>query len=531
MVFLLSLLFSLLLLALALSYITPFLRKRPSVTVALSKLRILLVFILMISVPIVLAFVVLSKAGEYTGLSALWTESKAAGIFYFLSIVCFLLGGTLVPFTSVFYFYSGYKKFMKRQDYDEVFANSKDKTLRQLWEIFSECMNAAGVKAKVRLLVAKEKLEYADISDCGVVGKGKNAAMLLSAAFVNLFREEKLNKEDVKSIFLHELSHVLHSDHFMPLWALWFSQSKVFTYTIVSFVAGVFFVFLSAYSGGKVIIKGNLLNITRVFAVVAIAFVIFKRVIWNVINIIMREREFLADIRSARLYATDKMVNALKKWGIFLPVRGSLPAFSFAGILRKVDQRPSLLDRIEALGQKKEPEPEKNKIPSALQMASYCLYFVIILVVLFIPFIALPGTDITRLIIIIGWASSFLIVTALVIENVFALRFLDRQVFEQSLSRSFTSKLWIKIHLNNFLIALIICSLIALSGFVFDEDVTYVHWHRTFFFRAVLFYFLYCTVLSLLLVAVYWREKKKKATGREEAPVEVVWDKRRKPKS
>lgn len=420
---------------------------------------------------------------------------------------------------------------MKRQDYNEVFANSKDKTLSQLWEIFSECMNAAGVKAEVRLLVAKQKLEYAGISDCGVVGKGKNAAMLLSGPFVNLFREEKLTQEDVKSIFLHELSHVLHNDHFMPLWALWFSQSKVFTYTIVSFVAGILFVFLSGYLGGKVIIKGNLLNIARVFAVVPIAFVIFKRVIWNVISIIMREREFLADVRSAHLYATDKMVNALKKWGIFLPARGGLPAFSFAGILRKVDRHPSILDRIEALGQKKEPEPEKKKIPSALQMASYCMYFLIILVALFIPLIALPGTDVARLIIIVGWASSFLFVTALVIENVFPLRFLDRQVFEQGLSSSFTSKLWIKIHLNNFLIALIICSLIALSGFVFHEDVTYIRWHRTFFFRAVLFYFLYCTALSVMLVAVYWREKKKKSAGGEEVPVEVVWDKRRKPKS
>lgn len=540
MSFLLTLPFTFLLFALALSYIAPFLRERPSVTLALSKFRILLVFILMVSVPIVLAFVTLSQAGEHTSFSELWSESKAAGIFYFLSTVCFLLAGALVPFTSVFYFYSGYKKFMEKHDYDEVFADSKDKTLSQLWEIFSECMNAAGVKATVKLVVPKEKLKYVPILECGIVGKGKNAAMLLSTHFVDLFREEKLTNEDVRAVFLHELGHVLHNDHFMPLWAMWFVRSKTFSYTIIGFIAGIFFLFLSAYLSGMLIIKGNLLKILTLFLVVPTAFVILKAVIWNNIATIIREREFLADVRSARLYAADKMVNALKKWAIHLPVRETLPAFSFAGIRREVKWHPPILDRIEALGYRKEPELEKKrKMPSALQMMRFPLYFAVILLLFFIAS-SLPESDDTWFIVVTGWSTSFFFLTVWVIENVFPLRFLDKQYFQngligsglsQSLSRFFIGKLWTKIHLNNFLVIFTVCSLIALSSLVFPQDVTYMHWHRTFFFKAVLFYFLYSTVLSILLVAVYWKEKKRKPIRREEVPADIVWDRGRKRKS
>lgn len=538
--FLLILPFLLLMFVLALTYVSPFLKRTPSITVANSRLRIFLVFILMISVPIVLGFAMLSQAGHYTNFYELWTESKAAGIFFLLHIACILVGGAIVPFTTVFYFYSGYKRFMEKHRYEEVSAHSKDKTLSQLWQIFSECMNTAGVKATVKLVVVKEKPKYVPILECGIVGKGKNAAMLLSTHFVNLFREEKLTKEDIKAVFLHELGHIFHNDHFMPLWAMWFVRSKTFTYTIISFIAGIFFLFLSAYLSGMLIIEGNLLKILAPFLVVPTAFVIFKAVIWNNIATIIREREFLADVRSSHLYATDRMVNALKKWAVHLPVLESLPAFSFAGIRREVKWHPPILDRIEALGHRKEQELEKKrKMPSALQMMRFPLYFALILLIFFIA-LALLGIDDTWFIVVTGWCTSFFFVTTWVIENIFPLRFLDKQYFQnsligsgllQSLSRFFVSKLWTKIHLNNFLVIFSVCSLIALSSFAFPEDVTYVHWHRTFFFEAVLFYFLYSTVLSILLVAVYWKEKKRKPFRREEVPADIVWDRGRKRKS
>jgi hypothetical protein len=125
---------------------------------------------------------------------------------------------------------------------------------------------------------------------------------------------------------------------------------------------------------------------------------------------------------------------------------------------------------------------------------------------------------------------SFTFILAMATENVFPMRFLEKEVFLEGLighgvlrifSRFFGSRLWGKIHLNNFLTALTICSLTALSSFVFFRKVAYIQWHRAFFPTAVLVYFLFCTVLSILLVAVYWREKKK-PPRKGEVPLEMV---------
>ena len=544
MLFLSVLAFTFFLLAITLSYFIGFLRRRPSITLSQSKFRILLVFVLMITVPMALAFAPLSQVGEYTSLFELWSESKAAGIFYFLSAVFILLAGAIVPFSTVFYFYSSYRRFIEKLDYEVVSVDSKDRTLKELWEIFSECVNVAGVKASVKLLVPKQELEHSAILDCGIVGRGKNAAMMLSIPFIKLFEEGKLTKEDVKAIFLHELSHVFHNDHFMPLWAMWFVRSKTFTYTIILFLVATFFIFWSAYLAGDVDIIEGLLKTTNIFVLVLIPFLIFRAVIWRLIARIMREREFLADLRSARLYAPDKIASSLKK-SVLFPAEEKSPMFSFAGIIHdkhahkafkfitgKADWHPSLLDRIEALGQRKMPELEKKKkMPSGWQIIGHCRYYLIVFAGFVVISIAVSEDAATSFITLIGLISSFLFVPALVIESIFPLRFLDKQDFQESLiglrplhvfSRFFSGKLWGKIHLNNFLIALAFCTVVALSSFVCSQEVAYLRWHRTFFLEAVLFYFLYCTAFSILLVGVYWSEKKKEERKKEEVPIELL---------
>lgn len=501
---LLTLFLALLLIAIALSYIMPFLKARPAVTVAQSRFRILLVFVLMIAIPLIFAFVPLSQAADYVDLPQLWDRGGLAGIFFIFSIISFLLVGSIIPLSTVLYFRSGYRKLMQKHRA----ANADNVALKELQGIFSETLQMTEVKASIRLLVANDT---GLVSDCGIVGRGKNAAMLLNPQFIDFYRNGTLAREDVKAIFLHELSHVLHNDHFMPLWALWFVRSKVFTYTIIIFMAAVVFTSLSGYMAGTFTIKGNLMKLAWFFVGVPIVFVVFKTIIYRLIARIMREREFLADAHSAYFYARDKMAAALKKSAL-LPAQESFTALSFAGI-GKPEWHPSVMSRIEALGQKKEPEPKRGKMPSALQMLSYCTCFAIVLALLFIVRIALP--EIARLVSILGWVFSFLVVTTLVIENIFPLRSLGRQ----SLAPFLASKLWVKIHLNNAIIALTVCSLTALSSLVFPKEVFYIVWHKTFFFRAVVLYFLYCTGLSVLLVAVSRKEKKKEKI---EVPIEVV---------
>jgi len=500
----LTLFLAFLLISVALSYVLPFLKANPSITVAQSRFRILLVFVLMIAVPLALAFVPLSRAAGYVDLPQLWAGSKVAGIFFIFSMISFLLVGLIIPLSTVSYFRSGYRKLMQ----EHRSANVSEAVLKELQEIFSEALQTTQVEASIKMLVANDA---SLVSDCGIVGRGRNAAMLLSPRFIDFYQNGSLAREDVKAIFLHELSHVLHKDHFMPLWALWFVRSKVFTYTIVVFMAAIVFVFLSGYIAETFDMKENLMKLAWLFVGVPIVFVVFRTIIYRLIARIMREREFLADAHSAYFYARDKMAAALRKSAL-LPAQESFAALSFTG-LGKAEWHPSIMSRIEALGQKKEPEPRLAKMPSALQMLSYCAYFILFLASLFVIGAVLPGM--ARYITPLGWVLSFLAVTTLVIENIFPLRFLGRQ----SLVPFLVSRSWTKIHLNNFIIALTVCSLTALSSLVFPKETSYIKWHKTFFFRAVVFYFLYCTGLSVLLVAVYRREKKREKI---EVPIEAV---------
>lgn len=314
-------------------------------------------------------------------------------------------------------------------------------------------------------------------------------------------------------------------------------------------------------SRGMTVIRNNLWLIVGLFVVVPSAFFAMRAAVLGLISRIMREREYLADNRAAFRYSTPQaMASAVKKAALVLPKQGDFSAFLpfmgaeevsgvqsyglfrkireevrkikqevFESIAGKMSWHPSELERIEALGLAKNSNLRKEKPMPPLTMTAQNLLYAGILAFLAIAW-SVPGSS-RGIMTAMGLLFAFAFVLAMVIDNVFPMRFLGKKVFQEGLigypalrtfSRFFGSRLWGKIHLNNFLTALTICLLTALSSFVFFQEVTYIQWHRTFFFKAVLIYFLFCTALSILLVAVYWSEKKRKGPKKEEVPIELV---------
>jgi len=533
--FLIFSLITALILIVGLSYFLPFLKERPSVKLAHSKLRIFFLSLFLIAFPIVLVFSILYRLSiDGWRVIIFWLTNKPLAIFYSLSLLFVFLTGIIVPSVTVFHFVFSYKLFLRRQEYEEIQAGlSGDNALMELRDLFFECAKIAGVERTVRFLVVKSEAgEIGGFSGCGIVGKGKKLALLIGSDFVNAYKREKLDKETVRNIFLHEASHIKNRDYFLPLWARQMVRTRAFTFAIVSFLVALLFmvVTIAFTSRGISTLKSKLWIIIALPVVVPSALFAIKGVVWDFIGSIMREREYLADNRAAFFYSTPEgIANAIKKTALSLPKQGDFSAsLPFHGTLGKINWHPSEVERIEALGLGKGPPSRKVKPVSPLMMVALNLLYAGILGFLALAW-AFPGCN-PSLFVIMALLLSFTFILAMATENVFPMRFLEKEVFQKELvgfeplnmfSRFFTSKVWARIHLNNLVTALTICSLTALSNFVFPRDVTYIHWHKAFFFKAVLFYYLFCTVLSVLLVAIYWSEKKK-PPGKGEVPIEMV---------
>lgn len=565
--FLIVCLVSTLFLIILFSYLLPFMKERPSVRLAHSKVRIFLLFLFLIAFPIFVVVCLLRRPADIDGWRVVifWLTDKPLAISYSLYLVFVFLTGMIVPSATVFHFFFSYKLFLRRQEYEEIGAGPlDDNALRGLRDLFFECAKTAGVKKTARILVMKkESGEMSGFSGCGIVGKRKNLALLVGSDFVDAYRSGNLDRETVRNIFLHETSHIANRDYFLPLWARQMVRTRAFTFAIFSCLLTLFFMLLAIAfaSRGMSVIKNNLWLFIGLFTVVPSAFFAMRAAVLGLIGSVMREREYLADIRAAFFYSTPEgMANAIKKAALLLPKEGdfsaSLPFIEveevsgiepyglfrkirkgvrkikqevFQGIAGKMNWHPSEAERIEALGMSKSLKLRREKPVSPLTMTAINLLYAGILVFLAIAWSSPRSSQ--SIITVMGLLYTFAFVLAMVVENVFPMHFLDKKVFQEGLTgysalhafaRFFGSKLWGKIHLNNFLTALTICSLTALSSLVFFREVAYIQWHRTFFFEAVLFYFLYCTALSVLLVAVYWSGKKRKGPKKEEVPIEMV---------
>ncbi len=97
--------------------------------------------------------------------------------------------------------------------------------IHELLDIFSHCMETAGEERLGKVFLLDEGSETPPVfAGCGIMGKGKRLALLLSKDFVKTFQERQLTKEEIKAIFFHEIAHIKNRDYFMPLWSKTFIQ-------------------------------------------------------------------------------------------------------------------------------------------------------------------------------------------------------------------------------------------------------------------------------------------------------------------
>jgi hypothetical protein len=309
-----------------------FFKKKDYLSIALMEnaFRVHLTFILLILLPFLFMFALyLGEVGRvpfYVSLVNLVRDAAGKQRLIMILTHVFLLVALLtVPLTTVFHLCFGYRRFLVFLNKRRVYVN--DKTLARLDRILKRTVKVAGTNAEPVLRVVSNGVlsSIPGFTGCGILGKGdKNLVLLLSPDFVALCRRGLLSEEQIEAIFLHELSHVLHRDQSVPLWAKSFVPSRAFTIATACFSLSLLFGIL--YAG---LSRANVVLLIFVVASVYL----FRAVMIHVTAHAIRQREHLADVHVA-LFCNHgaELIEAIKKMYLYLsPPRGLVHVSRFMG--------------------------------------------------------------------------------------------------------------------------------------------------------------------------------------------------------
>lgn len=562
-----------------LSRLIPFFKRKAYFTVRESSLRILPIYFL-IFVPFFLVVIILFPLFKI-GISSIvdkiptvWPSDKAGVIFASSSIFFFLISGIAIPAAAIFHFFFGYRIFLrankKYQFSPELIEGNA--TIQELFNIFSRCLKIAGLKRQVKVFLLDEGSRASPIfSGCGIVGKGKNLALLFSKDFVKAFEDKELEKEEAEAVFFHEISHVFNKDYFLPLWSKMFIRSRLFGVAWAGLVIGAVCASGASFKTEGLSAIFNWSVVVRA-AILTFGFVVLRGIISTFISGILREREYLADKRATYYYTNQEtMVGTIKKSALLFTGGSRFSWLSFAqtgsdihtpskalketGILsefkqlfydivgRRVIWHPDPIKRIKALNEERVRLSKRKTERSSLgDIVILSLFFSVLLfgagfLFEFLArglgkggYISIDNLPTALLILLYP-----LVISALIIEHIVPLQFQSMELFQKSLVGSISGfsirkflflflagKIWRKIHLKNFFIALIPCLSGVILGSIFSIGIKFLYWCATYPFRMFFVSFIGATLLSVFLVITHWREKKKKEPGKEEVPAEMI---------
>jgi hypothetical protein len=309
-----------------------FFGKKDYLSIALMEnaFRVHLTYIFLIFLPLLFMFALyvgeIGRVPFYVNMVNLIRD--AAGkqrLIMILTHVFLLVALLIVPLTTVFHLCFSYRRFLVFLDKQRVCVN--DKIIVQLDSILKRMVKVTGTSAEpVLYIVGNDVLSsIPGFTGCGILGKGdKNLILLLSPDFVTLCRKGLLSEQEIEAIFLHELSHVLHRDQSVLLWARSFVPSKVFTIATACFSLSLFFGVLHA---GLSTVNVLLLMF------IMVSMYLFRAIMIHVTAHTIRQREHLADIHVALFYnRSAELIEAIKKMYLYvLPTGGLVRVSRFMG--------------------------------------------------------------------------------------------------------------------------------------------------------------------------------------------------------
>jgi len=499
---------------LVLSHMMPFFRGRAYFTARESTLRIILVSFLTF-VPFLLAAVFLSpllKIGIrpfVEKILGLWITDRTMAIFAPATILFLALAGTSIPLAAIFHYLFGFELFLKANRKYELppKAIEENPTVCELLNIFSHCLKSAGEERLWRIFLLGEGPETPPIfPGCGIIGKDKRLALLVSKDFVRAFQEGQLTKEEVEAIFFHEIAHIKNKDYFLPLWSKMFIQSRLFFIAWGSFILGMI---ASSAAFVKMEGLGAVLNWSLLSKVIILTFgfVLLKGVIYTLLGENLRGREYLADSSAIRYTSRDATTRAIKKSAMLFAGVGRFSWLPFV-LGRKSAWHPDPVKRIKALDERLigfsgKTQPIRDVIFGTLTVAVFLFGVALVLEFLTQKWRMAELIDIYGPLNLFLTLFYFLAIGGLAAEHLFMRKY--------SASRA-----WSQVHIRNFLIALIL-SVLGNLATRFPTQIHFLYQFRLHFFKAFSTSFVMATLFSIFFVVSF---QKRKPPGDEEVPIE-----------
>lgn len=501
--------------------------------------RIYFVFAVLVILPLLILFCLYGGKVQgvpfYTNFFKLfaltWSERKATAISTLSAHIFLLFAGLSIPLSTIFYFCFGYKKFLHRYSRKEFTSEDpkEGKVVAKLKALFFRSLRHAGLTTKVRFLFLDRKIErdLPIFTECGVVGKArKDITLLISKNFVKLFEEGKLTEQEVKSVFFHEISHVYHRDHFLPLWAKNFISSHIFILAAFSCVLA----FISGFFAQSFSLENFI-----IFLLIFPLPIFFRMGVLQIVAHAMREREYLADARAIYFYISSEMlIKTIKKSAILFPKANRIFPHSFfihednsldrsktAESLRNFKEflkyskwllycfltgtvywHPPVHHRIKAIKEKRNIITEGTKgllSPFSVLGSSFLLCLIELFILVSCSFLGMEKSKYAEL----GVSLSYTMALFLVFLSCLPLRLLNNRNLRKNIPPLFwkrfplyffIGRFWRGMHLNNLFISEFNTLFLVLGG----VSISYFY---------ILWLFLICTGASLLLIAIAYLTK------------------------
>ena len=431
-----------------------------------------------------------------------WTHNLIVALLGLIGFLIILLSFVIFSFFWVFLLLFGYEHFKRKylETSDHLRKANKYPILGEIERILRECQKRAKLEIPTKFIILDRKeRDRRGFSGCAITGKKhKEMAILVGEDFLSSFDKGILNEKEVRAMLSHEIAHILHKDHLLPLLGIELENNRLMPLlTWIPWVGCALFA----------IPVQRFAHISIIFYIIPIAiFLFFLRYLGLlVIARSMWDREYIADQEAMLRFRVPKedLSSAIKKMallesskvnssslgffhrkGKYIPKKGEkgvnnssslfpkVGAFLKKVFINQVSYHPPLKKRLEMLSFGVNAEKNEQKlsliVKSAKEEIKDILWLVSINTVIAFGYVTISAF---RNSIEIDFEENFifslfwLLATICPLGDVYEIRFLNPQAIRSRFLRNWLAILigheWRRIHLKVFIMVFITSCFVA----------------------------------------------------------------------
>lgn len=252
-------------------------------------------------------------------------------VLFLLSAFLVHLGGVGIPLFTIIYLRLSSSVLLlslSRRTIKLEESKKPRQIIEEMKSLFYEIKEDANIEYPVKFLLLRKSKAFDISSGCQIIKGFNEIVLIIDQNFLECFESAKINGDEIKAIFSHELTHIYHKDNFLPLLAKYLIYSVVPLPIVLVYSLAFLLSAIIKFDGVRVLWTEFLLPSLILFSVTYFVWIMLLQIV----AYSMREREFLADARACESgISPEVMSGVLKKIKLlFIPHLRIFKAFSFA---------------------------------------------------------------------------------------------------------------------------------------------------------------------------------------------------------